>query len=546
MRLWVGGKEVATPVDLSNGNFSNVDFMVAKSQQAQVELMLDLNTTSTNATLRIELTSVNAYDAQGNTASVLVGGTAIGTSNSLTSSAYTVTTGGSFTLTGLSSVPAEDILVGDGGTVWYPVATYNLIAKDDDIKVTDLYFGNATSTATVIATSTFADARISTLGIFDAAGVLKGAKTLSSGTVHFDLGKTVNASGLGAILVPKNTTAKMTVKVKLNRIEGADKTGGLLRLVLDSTAGTGSSGVTVQSASTGADLASSSIVAARNSDGGSGIGTLRATSTASDFFAIRRTKPALTQISQVGSSETELSDFTQKPVYRFSIAANSNEDVAWKGVKFAVTGSLGSVSLATTTTVSSHAYGAGKYASSTPTGTLGFTTATSSAATKYVRSFRLYDASSNQEIQNQNYLVHVDWNTTRGEGEVAITLNNNVEEVVSAGTSKTYELRADVGGVAAGNNALNVRIRQEANDRRGAADLVAGKDPDEVDGTADGMIVMTANSTGVTTPYSFLWSDNSGQPHSSADNDATAIERDWTNDRFVKIDSAGWNRSKSF
>jgi len=540
MRLFVGGKEVASSIDLSNGNFSNVDFNVPKSGQAQVELVIDTNTTSTaGETLEIDLTDVNAFDSQGNTASVLEGGAALTSSNVLASSSFTVNTGGSFTLTLDGDSPKEDILIGDGGTVWYPVATYRLTAKDDNVKLTDLYFGNGTTVADVIATTTASDARVKTLGIFDKNGVLKGSKSLSSGVVHFDLGKELSDTGTGAILVPNNDSAKIYLKVQLNDVKDAGNTGALLRLVLDPTAGTGSTGVTAQSASTGADLASSSIIAARSNTGSLATGPLRATSTASDFFAIRRTKPALASVAQVSTEKTFIGG-TSVPVYRFTVSANSREDVAWKGIKLEVKGRLGGSDLATTTNTSGN-YGV--FVSGVPGTANGIAIASTTATTKYVRNFRLYEASTGQEVQNQGYKVEVDWSTVLGAGEVAFIMNDQKEEVVSAGTSKTYEVKADVSGVSSNGDFLDVAYKQEANDARTAAYNVSGTDPDEVDGVADSTINMTAHSVAAISPYAFLWSDNSGSPHSSDNNNATAIQRDWTNDRYVKFSGTSWNRS---
>ena len=527
VRLFVDGNQKGSAVDLSNGAFTSLNFDIPASGQVQAELRADIGTVSSGQTLAIQIVSVDAFDALGSNATVNTSnGSAISTSNSLQSATFTVGTSGQFQLTIDGNTPREDIIVADGGGVWYPIATYRLSAQDEDLKLTDLYLVNATSSTDVTDITTSADARIQTLGLFDENGVLKGSRTLTSGAVHFDLGTTENSSGQGAIRVPRNGTSRLTVKVRLNNITTARDTGALIRLALDTTRGTGNSGVEVQSISSGSDLGATSIVASRDASG-----VMRATSTASDYFAIRKTKPALSNVAQAGS-ETNLISTNNVAVLRFNVSASSNEDVLWKGIKFDLRGRFGGNALDRTTT--------GSAASSTPSNNLGFST---SASSGNLTNFRLYEQNG-AEVRNQNYAIHVDWDATNGNGEVAVVMNDLQEEIVSAGTSKTYELRADISGVSQSGDFVNITVDAEANNKRTGSYLVRGTDPEEVDGSADGEMSMTANTA--TTPYVFLWADNSGSPHSSANDTSTEATRDWTNDRFLKMGSISWNKSSTF
>lgn len=540
MRLFVDGFEVGSPTDLSSGSFNDANFSIPRSQQVQADLFADTNTAASALTLRFDLDDIDAFDADGNTATVNhSNGSALSSANALQSDLFTIGTGGSFTLTIDGDTPDEAILVGNDST-WYPVATFRLTAQDEDLKLTDLFLVNATSTGSVLPTTLFSDDRIPSLGVFDENGVLKAQKSLTNGSVRFEFGETVNPNGFGPVIVPMDDFTKISVRARVKSITDAKDTGRLLRLVVDSatsTVSTGGTGVIVQSTATGDDLASTSITAARNADNGPGNGSLRATSTASDFFAMRRSQPTLTIVPQA-SSENTLTNGSNRVIFRFNVKADANEDVAWKGVKFDVRGRFGGADLATTT-------GAKTYSTGSAGTSNGFATTTS--GTTRVNGFRLYEVGNNQEVQGGSYTVQVDWDATDNNGEIAIVINDGKEEVVSSSASsgKSYELRATIAGATADGDYIDIAIDNEADDTATAGYLVAHSDPEEVDGGADGSgINMTASQA--TNPYSFLWSDYSGSPHSlNTDNDVLN-QRDWTNDRFINLDSLSWNRIGNF
>lgn len=542
MLLFIDGKQVGSPIDLTNGNFSDIFFVVPQSQQVQAEIIADTNTiTGTDQELDLKITSVTAFDEEGNTAdAVNSSGTIISSTVTIKSDSFVVSTGGTFTITIDGNTPDEAIVVGDGGVTWIPIATYRLTAEDEDIKLTDLFLENATSSADVLATSTFTDGRLQTLGLFDEKGVLKSQKTLAAGKVRFDLGEAINPNGFGAVLVPSDDFTKITIKAKVNDIIDADKTGRLLRLVVAQDAlSTGNTGVIAQSTSVGDDIGPSSIKAAR--DGATN--TSRATSTVSDFFALRRTEPTITTVPQTGA-ETILNDGSNKVVFRFTITADAHEDVAWKGIKFDVEGRFGGVDLATTTS------NTGAFQpNNVPGAVAGFVATTSpnnnGVGSANVNKFELFESGNNQEVQDGAYTVDLDWDSADDVGEVAFIINSGTEEVISAGTSKTYEVRATVSGSKTDGDFIDVAIDSEADDAATNTYLVQGEEPDQVDGVNDGSIDMTTNSP-ATRPYVFLWSDNSGSPHQLTTDIANDDERDWTNDRFIDINNQSWSRIGSF
>ncbi len=522
MRLLVNGVPVGNPVDLGSGVFSTASFRIPRSGQVTVTLIANLAQVSSSATLTVDLRSVDASDMQGNAVSVtLPNATALSSSNPLTGATFTIGSSGSASLSLSGDSATENILLADNGTAWYPVVSYRLSAQDEDIILTDLYLKNAPSLTDLTSVSSSADARIKTIGVFDENGILKSSRTLTNGTVHFDLGTAVNANGTGAILISRNSSKRVTVKVQLNPIVSALDSGKLLRLVLDTSSGTGGSGIKAQGAATGIELTSSSI------------GAVNASSTAGEFFAIRKTKPLIVTSAQEGS-ETSLIGGLGVPIYRFSVTASGNGDMSWQGIKFSLVGRFGGSQLASTTG------GSGTLVLDTPGGTAGFSTVGGGLAN--VSGFRLYQ--NGAEVQNGAYSVQVDWNATRNAGELAIVMNDSREEVIAAGGTRTYELRATIAGVTSSGDSLDVSLRSDANDARTAAYLVAGSDPSGVDGIADGLIRMTKNGGG--TPYALLWSDYSGAPHLASYVISDPRSRDWSNDRFVSIGSLSWNRHRNF
>lgn len=490
LTLFIDGVQKGSPVDLTSGSITDANFTVGASQQVQAELRFDTNTTATAKTLGINLsnTTVDATDEQGNDATV---------TGSLTSDVMTIGTAGTLSVTTDGNSPDEDILVGDTGATWYPVLTYRLTAEDEDVLLTDLFLKNAPVSGD-FTVSAGTDARVMTLGLFDEDGTLKQSKTLSNGTVRFDLGE-----GSSAITIPADDFTRVTVKVKLNNINDADKSGKVLRLALWNASGVTNAekGLIAQSTSVGSDLAAASIST-----------TTDATSTASDFFSLRNTKPTITVPTQ---PFTTLVDGTNKVIYKFTVSADGNEDVSWKGTKLDVVGKFGGVAInGATSTTSLTAGGAGA-----------------------ITNAQLFETSNGQEVQNGDYTVEYGWDGSNG--EIAFIINDGNEEVVSAGSSKTYELRVTLAGVDTSGDFVDVSFDNEADDAKAATVTTF---PDNVDGADGSAITMVS---GATVPFSFLWSDNSGSPHSLANATAGADSDDWTNDRFVEIDNASWNITSS-
>lgn len=105
-----------------------------------------------------------------------------------------------------------------------------------------------------------------------------------------------------------------------------------------------------------------------------------------------------------------------------------------------------------------------------------------------------------------------------GSTNCRVTSTFSNEQVIAAGTSKTYELVVLVAG-AVDDNSISTSI---------AAD--SGVITNSLDDTGPGSIAGDS-LTGSTDDYNFIWSDNSAIPH----NDTLGGSADWTNGLYVKV-----------
>jgi len=406
---------------------------------------------------------------------------------------------------GIASAPIEAAVIEVSSAVWLPVARLRFAAQFESIKLTDLYLANAPS-GNLAFISSAADGRVRQVGLFDEAGTLKGTGAIVNGRIHIELGKTGLINGYGPIIVGRNENERITVAIRTNPINRASQTGAQIKLVVDTTQSGGAKG---ESATTGI-----------------AIGTFDVDATDSELFVIRKGMAELDVIAQQGSDQT-LSDGSGRALYRFIVKAHSSEDIGWKAVKFDITGRLGGLELATTT-------GATTFSVQMPDSAgQGFVDVLGEVS---VTAFSLYEENG-RRVGDGRYTVQLDWDGIDNNGEIAIIMNDGVEEIVAAGSEKRYELRAKVSGANSSGDYVGAYIDNEADDKRLDGHIVTG-DPDSVDGDSDDEIRLTANAALM--PYSFLWADYSATPHSAATVSNVADGRDWTNDRFLRVDEQSW------
>lgn len=105
------------------------------------------------------------------------------------------------------------------------------------------------------------------------------------------------------------------------------------------------------------------------------------------------------------------------------------------------------------------------------------------------------------------------------------------EQVIAAGTSKTYELAVTTTGVGSNDSITSTIAADTA--------LVTGE-LDDTDGDAGDSIDDLDGTNAATAGYSIHWSDNSAIPHNdvsgtTADGEDAAASNDWTNGLYVKV-----------
>lgn len=125
-----------------------------------------------------------------------------------------------------------------------------------------------------------------------------------------------------------------------------------------------------------------------------------------------------------------------------------------------------------------------------------------SNATLTVNSLTIRESGASSDLGTVSSTIAV----TGGTGVIGFTS----EQTVSAGTSKTYELKANVASAGTGSASVQTKILGDSATVTGA---------------------LSGGGAGVGgTDYNFIWSDNSAVPH----NDTDAGSADWTNGKLVK------------
>jgi hypothetical protein len=190
-----------------------------------------------------------------------------------------------------------------------------------------------------------------------------------------------------------------------------------------------------------------------------------------------------------------------KTLYRWTVTADSKGDIGWKKVVFDVTGS---VQIASN---NSYTLGMG-----TSTSALNYAvymgTSADLTSIKAVSSLQVWDTNTNTEITAANTPFVYNGGATGGAKVIFIA---NTEQVVAAGSTKTYELRGTFGyaGYASDSITTNIAALSSSTSTSAYAAAAGG-----------------AGATATSTAASFVWSDRSGDDTGSH----SATTADWTND----------------
>ncbi len=273
--------------------------------------------------------------------------------------------------------------------------------------------------------------------------------TLVAGPVPVDSTGNADFSGM-SFVVPKDGSKTLTVKADLNTISGGATSGANLKITTDLSSPT------------------SGTFEYRGTQSSTVATTISATDVTGKDKILRKTKPTVSLASLPTST---LSNGTQV-ISRFTVTADAAQQVSLKNIGFEVNmNNVGGTALALT-----------------------------SPAIREVGQGSDISATTTSAILN-----------CTGSATCQFTVAFTNEQSVSAGTSKTYELRATVAGADTSGESISTKLLGDAAVDSGALSVSGTK----VNGTV----------------YNFIWSDNSAIPH----NDTDAGSTDWTNGRYVKV-----------
>ncbi len=356
------------------------------------------------------------------------------------------------------------------------LAKYRMTAQSEELKLTKARMAIAGGSV----------AAVNSMSLYDGS-------TLVAGPVSVDSDGNADFSGM-SFVIPKDGSKTLTVKGNLNSVGPSGAASGLDLKVTMCDGDADSNGGNCADDSTGT-------FEVRGTSAGSSTDIKELAATVDGRSKIiRRTKPTVTVVALPSST---LTNGTQV-ISRFTVSADGADQVAVKKIAFnvALNDVLGGADL----------------------------TLTSSG-----------DSSVRQVGQGSNILGSADYTgCTASADSVTCTVNIvfDSEETITAGTSKTYDLRAAIVGADEAGESVTTNLLGDAAQVTGELDNNGGDA--EIDLGID-----DNDGTAADDAYNFLWSDNSAVPHNdtvdnsfAAFNNAAAVPApslDWTNGRFVKV-----------
>ncbi len=431
---------------------------------------------SFSVNFNVEVSSTKTIDVIGNIKSGSNVGSWIAEVDT-TSGGTGINTGNSVTIG--SDLTLQTITVGTGTftqAVGVSPDNANIIAGSNDVKVGSFNFTAANSGFTLqeIAVKVPANAAtsVSSVVLKWTGGTARQALALSSGAQTH---ATATFTGL-TFAIPANAVRTLDVYVDIPTVQNGATSGTAITALLDANEGykavdsSGTASTTMAISAT--DLSSA---------GTSGKGTMY----------VRKSKPVLAPVALDSGTLNAGSD---QVLGRFSVTADAAGDIDWGSIVFTLNKTL-AVGTGSTSTLAVWS-GANEIA-----GTIATTTGS-------------YNDTIDACDNNTSCLVH---------------FRPTAVEKIPAGSSKTYELRGTVDGIAAGANNISVSI---ANPHTTAS--------------STNIFEASSGAIGVSTVSSFVWSDWSDlSDHSSSATGASTS--DWTGDYLVRtLPLTVGNRSVNF
>ncbi|MBU1032515.1 hypothetical protein KJ937_01110 [Patescibacteria group bacterium] len=502
LSLWDGDKQVGvarTPdTTLGTAQMSNMDLTIAaggsKSLIVKATFSSTASTTAPYDQISVGIASTGNVSAQDGDANTVTPSLAASVTANATGASPSViqTVRNSGTVTYNSDSHPVSTIVVAGKDVWVPFASYKATAQFESMEL-DRIAVLASSTA-----GNLADNSVFTAVAVAAGGVVKAQDILSSGTTgtrDMDLSSS-------KITVPKNGSVNFQLWAKLSSVQASSTVSGAV-------AGVHRSGMVpamglnsgVMTGEWNSSYFSSANIRATGLASGERVYASTTNAAHGNAMVTRQTKPIVTKQSL---SSTTLANIDQDLI-KFQVAADANGTVGLKQVVFA---------LSKTSAVTLANFRVRKGSSDMALGDFAVVYSSSTGAASDV------EAGTIAANQAAGY----------------VTVSFTGEESIS-GSGNVYTLHATVSGAASGQN-MSLSFYRDANspivtgyldDSFAVSPLVSSASIFTIDVSA------APSSTPAGTFYAgtFLWSDMSGVPHSSALG-TSAGSRDWTNDVYIE------------
>ncbi len=422
-------------------------------------------------------TDVTAEDADANTVTATLSSQITGNAGASPTLAQTVKNSGTITLA-TDNLRQSTILVG-GGDVWQNLAQFKATAQYEDMNI-----------ERVMVTSTGEAANFTAIAVAK-DGAVKGWDILSSGAYS---GKDIDLSS-SPIMVPKDGSSTFQLWGKLANVVSSSSVSGAtaaprsgntfaLGVAADVQTGEWDSNYDNQFNVRVTGVASGERVYATT--------TTNSVGTTGNTFVLRKTKPTVTR--QTLSTST-LAPATMD-LYKFQVSADSNGSVALKKFVFDYTKNANAYTLSN------------------------FRLRRGSSDMALADIVIVSDRTATQDLEAGTIAAA---STT---GQVIVYFTS--EETIS-GSGNTYTLYATIGGTVASGDTTTFAFA-----RVGNTTVVTGfLDDDTVSSEKGPNIDTGTNPDGAAdVKGTFLWSDQSEVPHTSAID--TTSSRDWTNDVYVE------------
>lgn len=408
------------------------------------------------------------------------------TCNTGSGQAMTYVASGTLTTSWGSNPTANDNVI--AGTNKVHFGDYKMVAANEDVIIRTAAFTRATGTTGL----TGVDSNFGLIHLYMVKGttetLLQSAYLGASSKVTFDLESAGVATALRTVV--KDETAKLRLYADLNAtpLGAAHRSGSSEKFT----------------------LAATTDIVATGGGSGSAINASAAV-TGSTYKIVRRTLPTIA-LATTGLS-TNLSTGTMKLI-QFTITADPAGDVSFKKMSFDLTLSDADAAASTNLAISA--------------------VKLYNAADSSTGLTNLDPDGTDADESNDDTCADGAGGITAYEAQSNIICALNGEEIIAAGTTKTYFLEG-VMAATASNDSVSTRLAADG------TTLVANSNAEFVDGHATEVVVLdtAAAKSGTETTTNWIWSDlASGAKHTEEEDTVTETDageaQDWTSGFLVK------------